>query len=382
MVYTPSRDWSGDDRECPVSRYSPQFKMLVDKLTRAVAELKGYTFPKVCPLCGRQGMLAIGKKISQIGNVYFNCRFCREVFDVCSLIMPPEMVAEIEAAREREVEDWRRTEGPTAYMATVAEQRTPNSHTESQYFANSLIHRFTSIPGTPDQNSPSPPGNRGPLLSFEERLSRALACQPPQTPQRPTYVPSSSLPPSSIPGSVERGASQPDGFRTIDSDIEVGPVVTLQYKDKGTKQSPIDLLSPFMTPVKTSGSSLSGKRKQSDEPATVPVKKAKLGERVDALRKLRVIVWFKTGCRSITAEEIVPTVFSISDFTTVCNVLQLSMADNFQVYYPNICGWQDPINMAVPIAHYPQCYDTIVLRRAGIQGCPGFHSAVGCAFQD
>ncbi|KAI0088583.1 hypothetical protein BDY19DRAFT_993967 [Irpex rosettiformis] len=382
MVYTPSRDWSGDDRDCPVSRYSPQFKMLVDKFTRSIAELEGHKLPSVCPLCGRQGMLAIGKKISQIGNIYFNCRFCREVFDVCSLVMPPEMIAEIEAAREREVERWKSSEGEEAYLASISQQVAPNSHTKSQSPSDSRKHHFTPILGTPDKDFPSSLHGGVPLPSFEERLSQALARRPPQTPRRSTCTLDSSLPPSSIPSSVARDASQPEEFTTIDSDIEVGPIVTLQHKNKGTKQCPIDLLSPFITPVKTSSSSSSGKRKRTEELATIPVKKAKLGERVDALRKLKVVVWFKDDCHSITTEEIVPSVFSISDFTTVCDVLQLSVCDEFQVYYPNICGWQDPINTAVPIAHYPQCYDTIILRRAGIQGCSGFHSTVGCAFKD
>lgn len=68
----PSSDWTGDVLECPLTRYSREFRTLVDTETRRVAELLGLPISRVCELCGRDGVIAIGKKIAEIGNVYLN----------------------------------------------------------------------------------------------------------------------------------------------------------------------------------------------------------------------------------------------------------------------------------------------------------------------
>ena len=60
--------------DCPLSRYSQHFKDLVDKLTREAAAAKGHDLQATCPICARQGSIAIGKKIGQIGNIYLNVR--------------------------------------------------------------------------------------------------------------------------------------------------------------------------------------------------------------------------------------------------------------------------------------------------------------------
>ena len=58
--------------DCPVSRYSQKFKNLVDRLTREVAAAAGYDLQANCPICHRLGTIAIGKKVTQIGNIFLN----------------------------------------------------------------------------------------------------------------------------------------------------------------------------------------------------------------------------------------------------------------------------------------------------------------------
>ncbi|KAI0086281.1 hypothetical protein BDY19DRAFT_995893 [Irpex rosettiformis] len=352
-----------------MSRYRQEFKTLVNHEVYQFAESLNIVISRNCPECGRPRTIAIGKKIAELGKVYLNCPFCPKVSRIHDFALSQEVIDRIESARAIEVELWLATEGSSGYIASVAEAAGMPTATSSSTMSATgssepppsqprrrrrLGQRFTPIPCTPPPSGQKTQSTFR-LPSFEETLFKSIG-----------HAPS----PLKRQASTSHASELGDPILS-DSDIEI--ISPIAPTKKGSKENPI-LLSAFKESASTSA-----KRQSSANTKTTAKQEAKDFASASYSRFARLGL---EGRNMISAEEYVPRVFSIEDFQTICAALNITASDRFEVYYPTLCGWGGEINHAVPIANYPEEYDTIILRRSGVKNCVGFHSAVGRAFKD